>query len=118
MSQPTSPQLLVGPFTGSAIDGSVQRRSPLLTEADAISIWMARWLRIRPIDLCRRYGCDPRRLYEIWEGIRHPAARDQAKTLFLRQYPTLSDRVDFGRHRRLSREANLDQLPLFIDKTS
>lgn len=84
-----------------------------LSEADAVDIWIARWLRIRPVDLCRRYGCDPRRLYEIWEGIRHPAARDKAKILFLDSYPSLSDRIDFGRHRRLPREIHPDQLPLF-----
>ena len=37
-----------------------------LTEADAVDIWIARWLRIRRKDLVNRYGCDPRRLYEIW----------------------------------------------------
>ncbi len=43
-----------------------------LTEADAVDIWIARWLRIRRKDLVRRYGCDPRRLYEIWEGTAFP----------------------------------------------
>jgi hypothetical protein len=33
-----------------------------LSEADAIDIWIARWLRIRRKDLIARYGCDPRRL--------------------------------------------------------
>ena len=46
---------------------SAMRRSVRLTEDDAIDVWIARWLRIRRIDLVRRYGCDPRRLYEIWE---------------------------------------------------
>ena len=30
-----------------------------LTEADAVDIWIARWLRIRRKDLVNRYGCDP-----------------------------------------------------------
>jgi hypothetical protein len=46
-----------------------------LSEDDAVDIWIARWLRIRPADLVRRYSCDPRRLYEIWEEARaFPAA--------------------------------------------
>ena len=53
-----------------------------LTEADAVDIWIARWLRIRRKDLVRRYACDPRRLYEIWEGERFPAARAMALELF------------------------------------
>ena len=53
-----------------------------LTEADAVAIWIARWLRIRRKDLVRRYGCDPRRLYEIWEGERFPDARAKALELF------------------------------------
>jgi len=40
-----------------------------LSEADAVDIWIARWLRIRRKDILQRYGCDPRRIYEIWEGI-------------------------------------------------
>src|SRR5262245_6910569 len=41
-----------------------------LTERDAIDIWIARWLRVRRKDLLARYDCDPRRLYEIWQGER------------------------------------------------
>lgn len=84
-----------------------------LTEADAIDIWIARWLRIRRNDLVRRYACDPRRLYEIWEGTRFPAARDKALALFQQRYGTLIDRVDFGPHRRITRATHPDQLPLF-----
>ena len=61
-------------------------RQPL-TEADAVAIWIARWLRIRRKDLVRRYGCDPRRLYEIWEGERFPDARAKALELFEARYP-------------------------------
>ncbi len=56
-----------------------QRR---LTEADAIDIWIARWLRIRRKDLIDRYGCDPRRLYEVWEGTRSPGSREKALVRF------------------------------------
>src|SRR5665648_567147 len=86
-------------------------RQPL-TEADAVAIWIARWLRIRRKDLVRRYGCDPRRLYEIWEGERFPAARAKALELFEARYPSLLDRVDFGPHQRHTRTAHPDQLSM------
>jgi hypothetical protein len=97
-------------FTVS-LPASLERRP--LTEADAVDIWIARWLRIRRRDLIRRYGCDPRRLYEIWEGARFPASRAKALELFAARFPSLLDRVDFGPHRRVIRAAHPDQLPLF-----
>jgi hypothetical protein len=84
-----------------------------LNEADAVDIWIARWLRIRRRDLVRRYGCDPRRLYEIWEGTRFPGSRTKALDLFAARYPTLLDRVDFGPHQRVTRTVHPDQLALF-----
>jgi hypothetical protein len=84
-----------------------------LTEADAVDIWIARWLKIRRRDLVRRYGCDPRRLYEIWEGQRFQDARAKALELFSARYPFLLDRVDFGPHRRIARQPHPDQLTLF-----
>jgi hypothetical protein len=84
-----------------------------LTESDAVQIWIARWLRIRQKDLVRRYACDPRRLYEIWEGERFCGARDKALELFEVQYPALLDRVDFGPHRRVPRDTHEGQLALF-----
>jgi hypothetical protein len=84
-----------------------------LTEADAIDIWIARWLRIRRRDLVQRYACDPRRLYEIWEGTRFPAAQSKARQLFAERYPGIVDRVDFGHHRRYSRAIDPAQLGLF-----
>jgi hypothetical protein len=90
-----------------------ERQPRPLTEADAIDIWIARWLKIRRRDLVRRYACDPRRLYEIWEGARFPAARDKALELFRERYPSLLDRVDFGPHRRVARTPHPDQLGLF-----
>jgi hypothetical protein len=91
---------------------SAAPRRPL-TEADAVDIWIARWLRIRRKDLVRRYACDPRRLYEIWEEARFSGARAKALELFEARYPGLLDRVDFGRHRRIERGAHPDQLMLF-----
>jgi hypothetical protein len=88
-----------------------QRR---LIEADAVDIWIARWLRIRRKDLVARYGCDPRRLYEIWEGTRFPGSRQKALALFAEQHPGLAGRIDFGLHRRIPRAAPLEgQLELF-----
>lgn len=84
-----------------------------LTEADAVDIWIARWLKIRRRDLVRRYACDPRRLYEIWEGARFPEARAKALELFAERHPGLLDRVDFGPHRRIARTPHPDQLALF-----
>jgi len=109
MFEPCSePPAASGPTPGSP------RSAPRpLSEAEAIDIWIARWLRIRPVDLRRRYGCDPRRLYEIWEGLRHPAAGEKARALFAERYPGLAERVDFGPHRRQPRSAHPDQLALF-----
>jgi hypothetical protein len=79
-----------------------------LTEADAIDIWIARWLRIRRKDLIRRYGCDPRRLYEVWEGTRFPGSREKALARFAALYPRLAERIDFGLHRRIPRSSRAD----------
>jgi hypothetical protein len=104
-SQPSSTRLPTSP-------GS-QRR---LTETDAIDLWIARWLRIRRKDLIERYGVDPRRIYEIWEGAKFPAARRKALERFERDYPNLRDRVDFGPHRRIPRGPDPElQLALFDD---
>lgn len=94
-----------------------QRRDTPLTETDAVDIWIARWLRHRRSDIVRRYRCDPRRIYEIWEGKRFPESRSRALKLFEADYPTLLDRVDFGRHKRIPRfEQSPDQLTFFDEK--
>lgn len=85
----------------------------MLTEADAIDIWIARWLRIRRRELIRRYGCDPRRLYEIWQEDRFAGSRAKALEVFLSRYPFLADRIDPGPHIRTSKAAHPDQLQLF-----
>ena len=86
-----------------------------LSEADAIDIWIARWLRIRRRDLLVRYGCDPRRLYEVWEQKRFPGSRDKALELFHERYPTLIDRIDYGPHRRIPRGVPADLQPCLFD---
>lgn len=73
-----------------------------LTEADAVEIWIARWLRVPRKDLISRYGCDSRRLYEIWWSDRFPGARAKAAEAFRTRYPGLTDRTVFG-YRRISR---------------
>lgn len=84
-----------------------------LTESDAVDIWIARWLRTRPIDLIRRYRCDPRRLYEIWQEDRFPGSRAKALEQFRKRYPRFSDRIDPGPHMRVPKAAHPDQLSLF-----
>ena len=84
-----------------------------LTEADAVDIWIARWLRIRRSELVRRYSCDPRRLYEIWQEERHPGSRAKALDVFRARFPSLMDRIDPGPHVRVSRAVHPDQLGLF-----
>lgn len=73
-----------------------------ITEADAVEIWIARWLRIPRKELMRRYGCDPRRLYEIWWGERFPRSKDKAAEVFRARYPGLVERTAFG-YRRIPR---------------
>ena len=84
-----------------------------LTEADAVDIWIARWLRVRRADLLTRYGCDPRRLYEVWQEERFAGSRAKAIEIFQVRHPGLVDRIDYGRHRRISRTVHPDQLSLF-----
>ncbi|MEZ5773618.1 MAG: hypothetical protein R3D33_02570 [Hyphomicrobiaceae bacterium] len=97
--------------------GEADRGGPLpsrLTEADAIDIWIARWLRVARKEIRARYACDPRRIYEIWEGQRFPAAREKAEARFRDAYPGLVDRTDFSLHRRFPRAAAAEgQLNLF-----
>ena len=78
-------------------------RRTRLTEVDAIDIWIARWLRIRRKDLLARYGCDPRRLYEIWEGNKFPRSRAKAMEIMQERYPRQLERIDLGPHRRIAR---------------
>ncbi|NOU08069.1 MAG: hypothetical protein HOO99_17990 [Hyphomicrobiaceae bacterium] len=77
-------------------------RQTALTESDAVEIWIARWLRVPRKDLIGRYGCDSRRLYEIWWSERFPGARAKAADAFRQRYPSLTDRTVFG-YRRISR---------------
>ena len=77
--------------------------SHVLTESDAIEIWIARWLRIRRKDLMARYQCDSSRLYEIWWGERFPASRDKAAKVFRERHPGLVERTSFG-YRRIPRK--------------
>ena len=86
-----------------------------LSEADAVDIWIARWLRIRRKDLIARYGCDPRRLYEVWEEKRFPGSRDKALELFRQRHPTLLDRIDCGLHRRIPRRVPAELQPGLFD---
>src|SRR4051794_37586807 len=89
------------------------RRS--LTEADAVDIWIARWLGVRRKELVARYGCDPRRLFEVWEEVRFAGSRDKARALLAERHPTLVDRIDYGTHRRRPRRASEELQPGLFD---
>lgn len=97
------------------IVGSTTAGKGPLVEADAIDIWIARWLRVRRKDLLARYGCDPRRLYEIWEEKRFAGTREKARTLFAERYPSLVDRIDYGRHRSIPRRPPPELQPQLFD---
>lgn len=86
-----------------------------LTDKDAIDIWIARWLRVRPSELVRRYNCDPRRIYEIWEEARFPGSRSKALAVFNDRYPGLGLRKDPGPHRRISQKPGPNQMSLFAE---
>jgi hypothetical protein len=86
-----------------------------LAEADAVDIWIARWLRVRRKELVARYGCDPRRLYEIWEEKRFAGSRDKARALFAERYPALADRIDYGCHRTVPRKPPPELQPGLFD---
>ena len=90
---------------------SIARRP--LTEADAVNIWIARWLRTPRKDILARYACDPRRLYEIWKGTHFPASRLKALDQLHARFPSLVGRIDPGPHRRMSRQPHPAQLRLF-----
>jgi hypothetical protein len=87
--------------------------SAKLKEVDAVEIWIARWLRVPPRTLVARYGCDSRRLYEVWWGERFPSSRAKAEAEFRARYPGLADRTSYG-YRRIPRaRASDDQLGFF-----
>jgi hypothetical protein len=88
-----------------------------LSEDDAVAIWMARFLRVRPKELVRRYQCDPRRLYEIWEEARFPGTRAKALALLNERYPGIEGRFDPGPHQRFSRAPDPRQMDLFAEAT-
>ena len=89
------------------LDLADQPRPPVreggrLTAEDAVDIWVLRWLNVRRKDILARYGCDPRRLYEIWWEERFVGSRARAMARFREEYPALADRVDYGPYRRLA----------------
>lgn len=74
-----------------------------ITAADAVDIWILRWLNVRRKDILARYGCDPRRLYEVWWEERFIGSRKRAMDLFRARYPEIADRVDYGPYKRIAR---------------
>jgi hypothetical protein len=96
--------LLDPPTAPSAVTpgAPIKAKPRTLTEADAIEIWIARWLRMRPKDLMQRFGCDSRRLYDIWWGQAFPGSRSRAKKVFVERYPGAADSTVFG-YRKIPR---------------
>jgi hypothetical protein len=97
------------PGSGLTLEGPQERPATfptrldgMLTEADAIEIWIARWLRLRRGEILKRYPGDPSRLYQVWWGERFPASRGKAQAEFERRYPWAADRTAFG-YRRIPR---------------
>ena len=84
-----------------------------LTLDDAVDIWLARWLRTPRKLLLARYGCDPRRLYEIWEETHFVGSRDTALNQLRERFPSMVERVDSGAHRRIPKTPHPNQLRLF-----
>jgi hypothetical protein len=102
-------------FVSIAPDKTTAARSDSakLKEVDAVEIWIARWLKVPPRTLIQRYGCNSRRLYEIWWGQRFPASRAKAEAEFRARYPGLVDRTSYG-YRRIPRAVSQDeQMALF-----
>lgn len=82
---------------------SPAHREGPLSEADAVDIWIARWLKVRRKDILARYGCDPRRLYDIWEESRYRGSREKAIEIMRERHPELIGRIDTSPHRRIPR---------------
>ena len=100
---------------GNPTDAELQSRAVVNQAGDRILRATARILKsnTRESDVVARYACDPRRLYEIWEGSRFPSAQNKARALFAERYPGIVDRIDFGHHRRFSKAIDPDQMGLF-----
>ena len=80
-----------------------ERAPGRITASDAVDIWILRWLNVRRKDILARYGCDPRRLYEIWWEERFVGSRKRAMELFRTRYPEIAHRVDYGPYKRIAR---------------
>ncbi len=103
-------------LSGNAAREVPERFGLPIREPEAIEIWIARWLRVRRKDILARYGCDPRRLYDVWEGVRFPDSREKALIQFAERWPDLLDRIDPSPHRRLPRPGpDASQLGLFAE---
>ena len=87
-----------------------------LSETDAIDIWIARWLQVRRKDILARFQCDPRRMYDIWEGKRFPSSREKALKVFADRYPGLDGRVDTSHHRRIPRPGPVEGQALLFER--
>jgi hypothetical protein len=103
-----------GPLPDADLAPAPPRARRALCEADAVDIWMARWLRVPLKTLTDRYACDSRRLYEVWWGQKFPESRAKAQSTFLSRFPKAGAHTVFG-YRRIprTRESDPRQARLF-----
>jgi hypothetical protein len=93
---------------------NVSERNSTIGEEQAIEIWLARWLKVPRRELLARYGCDPRRIYEIWEGRRFIGSREKALKRLAELHWDLASSLDTSLHRRFPKSgAAPSQLALF-----
>lgn len=99
--------------TQASMERGAAEQARALRDADAVEIWIARWLRVPVKNLAARYGCHSRRLYEVWWGERFPASRARAEAEFRHRYPALANRTSYGYRRIPTRVAAAGQMALF-----
>ncbi len=116
------PQLDIEPLSSGPDNAEPKAAIPppsrALTEADAIELWLARWLKTPRKVILARYACDARRIYEVWEGLRFPGSRAKALDRLRELHPALPTQIDISHHRRIPRGTHPSQLSLFEQGTS
>lgn len=65
-----------------------------LTYDEAVSATIERWCGTKVRELCAKYDVDPRRLYEVWDGLVHEGALMDAYNRLLKDKPAIAKRID------------------------
>ncbi|MCY1706812.1 hypothetical protein [Pannonibacter sp. SL95] len=88
-----------------------------LTEDEAIAGTIERWQGRKVRELVAKYGVDPRRWYEVWQGKVHPEALPKAYKKLCQIDPTLSKSINPSpskpRFKVMAIPQDRDQLDLF-----